>query len=284
MNQVRNVLLSIGVLATTFATAQLTTPQPSPSASIEQVVGLTEVEIEYSRPGMKGRKIFGDLVPFGEVWRLGANKSTIIELGDDVKIGGKEVKSGEYSMFAIPGESEWTIIINTNLTLWGSDGYKKEEDVARFTVKPTKITDAIESFTIDFSHFTSNSANINFSWENTRVSFPIETNANEAVDKQIKELLVDGPSAGTYYGAVRYYLENDKDMDLALTWINKAIDKRPEAFWYVHQKAKVQAKLGDKKGAIATATKSMEMAKKAENDYGYVANNEKLIKELKAKK
>ena len=284
MNKVRNLILVTGVLAASFATAQLKTPQPSPTASIEQIVGLTEVEIEYSRPGVKGRTVFGDLEKYGEVWRTGANKATSIEIEDDVKIGGKEVPAGTYSLFTIPGETEWTIIINKNTELWGAGGYKQEEDQARFNVKPTKLNDMVESFTIDFSNFTSNSAIINLSWQNTRVSFPIETKANEDVEKQIKELLVDGPSAGTYYAGARYYLDNEKDMTQALTWINKAIEKRPEAFWYMHQKAKIQSKLGKTKEAIATAEKSMEMAKvNKEGDYGYVANNEKLIKELKAK-
>lgn len=285
MKKISNLFVAAGVLATSLVSAQLKTPQPSPSASIEQVVGLTEVEIEYSRPGMKGRTVFGDLLKYGEIWRTGANKATAIELSEDVKIGGKDVKAGTYSLFTIPGETEWTIIINTNTELWGAGGYKQEEDVARFMAKPTKLNDTYETFTIDFSDLTSNSANINLIWENTKVSFPITTSSNEAVEAQIKSLLVDGPDAGTYYGAARYYLDNDKDMKQALVWIDKAIEKRPDAFWYMHQKAKIQGELGLKKEAIATATKSMEMAKvNKDGDYGYVKNNEDLIKELKAKK
>lgn len=285
MKKIRNVFLAMGVLAASMATAQLKTPQPSPSASITQTVGLIDVKIDYSRPGMKGRTVFGGIVPFGEIWRTGANKATAITLPEDVKIGGKDVKAGSYSIFTIPNETEWTIIINNNTELWGAGAYKQEEDAARFTVKPTKITDAYETFTIDFSDLTSNSAHINLIWENTKVAFKIETNANEAVEAQIKEILVDGPSAGTYYGAARYYLDNDKDLKQALTWIDVAIEKNPNAFWYIHQKAKIQGKLGMKKEAIATAQKSMEMAKaNKEGDYGYVKNNEDLIKELKSKK
>ena len=284
MIKVRNVFLAIAVLVSSMTIAQLKTPQPSPLANIKQVVGLTEVNIEYSRPGMKDRKVFGELVPFGKIWRVGANASTKIDINENVKIGGKEVPKGKYALYAIPGETEWTIILNKNLTLWGAGGYNQEEDLTRFNVKPTKLSDAVETFTIDFSHLTSNSGLINLAWENTKVSLPIETNSNEAVEMQIKELLVDGPGAGTYYGAARYYLDNGKDLNMALIWINKAIEKRPDAFWYVHQKAKIQGKLGKTKEAIATAEESMNMAKKAEDDYGYIANNEKLIKELKAKK
>ena len=281
----KNVILAAGVFANTLVSAQLKTPQPSPSASIKQTVGLTDVTVDYSRPGMKGRKVFGDLVAFGSVWRTGANKATAITLSDDVKIGGKDVKAGKYSIFTIPGEAEWTVIVNSNTELWGAGGYKQEEDVARFMVKPTKLNDTYETFTIGFSHLTNDAAHVNLMWENTKVSFKIETMANEQVQKQINEMLVEGPSAGTYYGAARYYLDNDKDLKQALTWIDKAIEKRPEAFWYIHQKAKIQGKLGMKKEAIATAEKSMEMAKaNKEGDYGYVKNNEDLIKELKSKK
>lgn len=285
MNKIKITFLAIGILAASFADAQLKTAQPSPTASIEQMVGLTEVEIEYSRPGMKGRKIFGDLLAYGTIWRTGANKATSIELSDDVKIGGKEVKAGKYSLFTIPGETEWTIIINSNTELWGDGGYKQEEDVARFTAKPTTLNDAVETLTIDFSNLTGTGADIILMWENTKVSFPIETNANAMVEAQIKEMLIDGPSAGTYAGAARYYLDNDKDMKQALVWIDKAIEKHPDAFWYVHNKAQIQGKLGLKKEAIATAEKSMEMAKaNKDGDFGYVKNNENLIAELKAKK
>lgn len=285
MRKIKFLSLATGILLSSLATAQLKTTQPSPSASIKQTVGLTEVEIEYSRPSMKGRKVFGELVAFGETWRTGANKATSIELTEDVKLGGKEVKAGKYSIFTIPGEAEWTIIINKNTELWGEGGLKQEEDAARFTVKPTKLNDAVETFTIDFSNFDGGNAVINLMWENTKVSFVIETKANEAIEAQIKELLIDGPGAGTYYGAARYYLDNNKDLKQALVWIDKAIEKRPDAFWYIHQKAKIQGNLGLKKEAIATAEKSMELAKaNKEGDYGYVKSNEDLIKELKAKK
>jgi hypothetical protein len=285
MNTIKSILLTAGIIATTAFSAQLKTPQPSPTATIKQTIGLSEVTVVYSRPGMKERKIFGELVALGEIWRTGANGSTTIEISNDVKIGGKDVPAGKYAFYTIPGETEWTIIIHKNTTNWGSGNYKEEEDLVRFTAKPTKLDNAVESFTIDFGSFKSGNAIMMLSWENTRVSFPIESNADEAVEKQIKELLIDGPSAGTYYSAARHYLDNDKDMTQALTWVNTAIEKRPEAFWYIHQKAKIQGKLGKTKEAIATAEKSMQLAKESKDgDYGYIANNEKLIKQLKEKK
>ncbi len=277
------LLLSGAALCLTFGiSAQIKAPQPSPSATIEQTVGLTSVEVEYSRPGMKGRKIFGDLEQYGKMWRTGANASTKITVSDDVKIGGKDVPAGKYALYTIPGETEWTIVLHKNLEHWGVGGYDEAEDLCRFTVKPTKLKDAVETFTIDFSNFTTSTAWINLSWENTKVSFEIVTPADEMVEKQIKEQLVDGPAAGTYYAAARHYLDKNENLDQALTYINKAVEKRPEAFWYIHVQAKILAAKGMKKEAIAAATKSMELAKANEGgDFGYVKNNEALIAKLK---
>ncbi|MFT7343633.1 MAG: hypothetical protein ACI9XP_000207 [Lentimonas sp.] len=280
-----NLFVAATALAfSSMVSAQIKTPQPSPTASIEQMVGLTEVEIEYSRPGVKGRTIFGDLLPFGEIWRTGANSATLIEVSDDVKIGGQAVPAGQYALYTIPGAEEWTVIIHKHLENWGAGGYDKTQDLCRFMVKPTKLNDKVESFTIDFSNFTTNSANIELKWENTMISFLMETPTDAAVEKQIKSQLVDQPAAGTYYSAASYYLEKGENLDKADVWIDKAISQRPEAFWYVHAKAKIQAAQGKTKEAVVTAEKSMALAKAAEDDYGYVKNNENLIKELKAKK
>jgi hypothetical protein len=284
MIKLKQTLIVALVLAGTAVQAQLTTPQPSPAASVTQVVGLTDIVVKYSKPGMKGRTVFGDIVPFDKIWRTGANKSTSISLSTDVTIGGKEVKAGTYALFTIPGKSEWVVILNSNTELWGAGGYEEEKDVARFTVKSSMLKDQVETFTIGFSHLDGANGHLNISWENTNVTILIETAATKMVEDQIKELLVDGPNAAIYYNAARFYLDNDKDLNQALTWINMAIDKRPDAFWYIHQKANIQAKLGNTKEAIATAEKSMNMAKENEDgDYGYVANNEKLIAELKKK-
>ena len=194
------------------------------------------------------------------------------------------MKAGTYSLFTIPNSAEWTVILNSNTELWGAGKYDEAKDVARFTIKPTILNDIVETFTIDFSHLVGSDGHMNLSWENTHVAIAVKTDANGMIEKQIKEILVDGPSAGTYYNAARFYVENDKDMNQALTWINAAINKRPEAFWYMHHKAKIQAKMGKTKEAIATAEKSLTMAKENEDgDYGYIANNEKLMAELKKK-
>jgi hypothetical protein len=284
MNSIKNIFAGALVLLVAAAQAQLTTPQPSPTATINQKLGLTDISVTYSRPGAKNRVVFGELVPFGKVWRTGANKATAVTFSTDVNLGGKDVKAGTYSLFTIPNSAEWTVILNSNTELWGAGKYDEAKDVARFTIKPTILNDIVETFTIDFSHLVGSDGHMNLSWENTRVAIAVKTDANGMIEKQIKEILVDGPSAGTYYNAARFYVENDKDMNQALTWINAAINKRPEAFWYMHYKAKIQAKMGKTKEAIATAEKSLTMAKENEDgDYGYIANNEKLIAELKKK-
>ncbi len=284
MNNIKNIFAGALVLLVAAAQAQLTTPQPSPTATINQKLGLTDISVTYSRPGAKNRVVFGELVPFGKVWRTGANKATSVTFSTDVNLGGKDVKAGTYSLFTIPNSAEWTVILNSNTELWGAGKYDEAKDVARFTIKPTILNDIVETFTIDFSHLVGSDGHMNLSWENTHVAIAVKTDANGMIEKQIKEILVDGPSAGTYYNAARFYVENDKDMNQALTWINAAINKRPEAFWYMHHKAKIQAKMGKTKEAIATAEKSLTMAKENEDgDYGYIANNEKLMAELKKK-
>lgn len=261
--------------------AQIDAPQPSPTATLEQKVGLTDIKLVYSRPGMKERKVFGELVAYDKIWRTGANKATAITFSTDVTVGGKEVKEGTYSIFTIPGEKEWTVILNSNTELWGTGGYKEEEDVARFTVTPSALTESVETFTMDFSNFTNSDATLYLAWENTKVAFTISTPALKMVEEQITNVLVEGPSAGTYYSAARFYLENDKDLNTALEWINIAIEKRNDAFWYVYQKARILKALGKKDEAKATAEKSMEMAKANEDgDYGYVKRNQDLIDSL----
>lgn len=275
-------------LASTFAfsvNAQIETPEPSPIGEVEQKIGLTKVEIEYSRPGKKGREIFGKLVPYGKMWRTGANASTKFEISDDITINGKELKKGKYALYTIPGESEWTIIFHKNLSYWGVGDYKEEEDALRITAKPMKTAATIETLTFEFGHFTTTGGKLMLMWDNTAVTMDIETNAMKQVESQIKETLIDGPSATSYARGAEFYLEKGENLDQALTWMNKAIEKRPEAFWYIHGKAKILAKQGKKKEAIAAANKSIEVAKANKGgDYGYVAKNEELIKEINAKK
>lgn len=282
MKKTKLIALALASTIAFSVNAQIESPQPSPVGEIEQKVGLTEIEIEYSRPGKKNREIFGKLVPYGKIWRTGANASTKIEISDDITINGKELKKGKYALYTIPGENEWTIIFHNNLTYWGVGDYKEEEDALRITAKATKVDATIETLTFEFGHFTTTGGKLMLMWENTVVTMDIETNAMEQVEAQIKKVLVDGPGAGAYAAGADFYLEKGENLEQALTWINKAVEKRPEAFWYIHRKAQILAKMGKKKEAIAAANKSIEVAKANKGgDFGYIAKNEELIKSLK---
>jgi tetratricopeptide (TPR) repeat protein len=272
-------LLAASLFFTPGAYAQITMPQPSPSATVTQKVGLADVTLSYSRPSARGRKIFGDLLPYGQLWRTGANAATKLTFSDEVTVNGTKVPAGEYSLFTIPGKDEWTVMLNKNAKASAND-YKEAEDVARFKVKSAKTAAPYETFTIDFSDLTPNAASMNIKWENTKVALKLETDVDSKVMAQIKELVIDSPNAKPQdlYAASIYYMENNKDLNQALTWMNKATEKDPQ-FWQLHQKARLQAKLKDYKNAEATARKSIELAKTAKND-DYVRLNEKLLAEL----
>ena len=282
MKNLQSIIITALVALTVNVNAQIKTPRPSPTATLSQEVGLVDFEVNYSRPGMKDRVIFGDLVPYGEVWRTGANSSTKIKFNEKVNIGGTDVDAGEYSIYTTPGESEWTVIISKNQGNYDKDEYKVEDDAAKFTVKPSKLTDVVESFTIDFGTFTNNGCNLNISWDKTRITIPIKVNTDEAVMAAIKETILDGPSASDYRRGAIYYREKGEDLETALKWIDVAISKKTDAFWYVHNKAEILRDMGKKKEAIAAANKSMEMAKVYEDgDFGYIKRNEELIAKLK---
>jgi len=277
-------LFLLAMLATSLflmpaANAQIATPQPSPAATVSQKVGLTDVTVSYSRPSMRGRKVFGELRPYGQLWRTGANAATKLTFSDEVTVNGTKIPAGEYSLFSIPGPNEWTVMLNKNPKASTND-YKEADDVARFKVKPAKTAAPYETFTIDFSDLTANAANLNIKWENTKVTLKLETDVDSKVMAQIQEKVTNNPTAkpDDLFEASVYYMENNKDLNQALTWMNKATEKDPK-FWQLHQKARLQAKLKDYKNAEATARKSIELAKTAKND-DYVALNEKLLAEL----
>ena len=260
---------------------QIQMPQASPSAKISQKVGLTDVTVEYSRPSMRGRKIFGELVTYGEVWRTGANAATILTFSTEVKIEGNNVSPGSYALYSIPGKTEWTMILSSNTKLWGAVGYSDADDVLRFKVKPGKTGQKYETMEINFVDITDTGSTLALKWENTRVKFRIETEVDDIVMAQIKELVIDQQpqNPGLYYQAANYYYTNNKDMEQAYEWITKSVNDDPK-YWTMHLKAKIELSLGKKKEAIESATKSIEMAKEAKNP-DYVGLNERLIKSIK---
>ena len=273
------------MLGATLAQAQLKTPAPSPVASSTQEVGLSKVELNYSRPSSKGRKIFGDLVRFGEMWRTGANAATKVTFGDDAMVGPANSKllKGTYALYTIPNKDKWTIIFYTNTSYWGTpnENYKEEEVAAKFDVPVVKLNDAVETFTIGVNNLRNNGADIEISWENTKIVVPFKFDTDAKVMADIKSQM-DGPSAGTYYAAARYYLDEKKDMNQALEWVNKALEKGGDKFWILRVKALILAELGKYGDAIKVAEASTELAKK-EGNADYPKLNEASIAEWKKK-
>jgi Protein of unknown function (DUF2911) len=258
------------------ASAQLETPQPSPGATLIQKVGLAEVKIEYSRPSMKGRKIFGgDVIPYGEMWRLGANSATKITISDSITIKGKGLAKGSYVVMAKPGKDSWDIIFNKNPAV-SVFNYKPEDDVVTVNVPSMALAKDVQSFTINIANVTNTSAEMEFSWEKTMVSVPFTNDVDSKVMAQIKSKL-DGISQGDYFAMSQYYFETGKDLAQTLDFVNKALAKG-ERFWMLRHKSLVQAKMGDKKGAIETAKKSLAAAQEAKNP-DYIRMNEKSITE-----
>jgi len=270
-------LIAIATCLHAASFAQLRTPAPSPTQNVKQDFGLSSIELSYSRPGMKGRKIYGDLVPFGNVWRTGANQATTINFGDEVTIGGTKVPAGKYGLLSIPDKASWTIILTKQLDVTSPSAYKKESDVVRVTVKPVASKEKVETFTMQFANIKSSSVDLQILWENTLVTLPIKTDVDAKVMAQIN-LAMNGDKP-PYFAAASYYYENGKDLKQAKTWAEKAVESDPKAYYMVHLLAKIQAKSGEKSNAIATAKKSIQLAKEAKNE-DYVALNEKLIKSL----
>ena len=259
--------------------AQVQAPQPSPHAKIWQKVGLTDVTVEYSRPSMRGREIFGDLVPFDKKWRTGANENTTITFSDDVKIDGETLSKGTYSIYSVPGKKSWEIMFYKKTDNWGLPQEWDNAQVALSTkAEVNKMPINMETFTIVIDELKNNSAVFNMLWENTVVSFTFEVPTEEKTMASI-ETALNGPSARDYYAAADYYYSSDKDLNQALTWINKAVEGQENApFWMLRKKSLIEAKLGKKKDAIKTAKASLKAAKAAGND-DYVKMNEDSLKE-----
>jgi hypothetical protein len=265
----------------------LKTPTLSPFSKISQEIGLTEVSLEYSRPSAKGRAVFGGLVPYDRVWRTGANASTKITFIEPVHIGGKPIQSGTYALYTIPGKEVWTIIIhsNTKLRSLAGDAYNSTDDVFRFNVNPQKINHYVETFTLQFSKLGTNSFHLQLVWENTLVNIPIKVEVDDKIEKQMTEFMKnpDNIAHRTYFEAAQYYLNNNKDLDEALTFIDAALKKSPENFRYGLLKSKIQDKDSDRKGALSTINEAYNWAKNAKND-NYIEQTELFRQSLSNKK
>ncbi|MEZ4803467.1 MAG: DUF2911 domain-containing protein [Gelidibacter sp.] len=276
----KKIMLCVAMMVTTLSiSAQIKTPAPSPFCKMEQKVGLTDITLEYSRPSMKGRTIFGDLVPYGQVWRLGANANTKITFSDDVMVGGNTLKAGEYALYVIPNENKWDVMFYSDATNWGTpEKWDESKVAAKVSADVHPLPMKIETFNMTFGDITNNSAKLGMLWENTYVEVgidvPTEKMVSEAIEKTMK-----GPGANDYYAAAVYYLQEGKDIKQAKTWIDKAISmsEKPQ-FWQLRQQSLIYAKAGDKKGAIEVAKKSLA-ASEAAGNMDYVKMNKDSLKE-----
>lgn len=238
-------------------------PATSQRGMVKQRVALTDIEVDYSRPNKNDREIFGDLVPYGQVWRTGANATTTIKLSGGIKFGDKAVPAGEYGVFTMPGADEWTIMLSKDAKATAAE-YKQENDVARVTVKPAALPMVVETFTIGFSEVKGATANLHLDWDKTRVTVPITTDDFEKLSQQLeasaKSSTVLEPRMA--YSAAVFYLENGKDLKQAEKWIDQAVAKEPDAYFMHMRRAQIEQKLGNKKEAAASAEKVLEILKK----------------------
>ncbi|WP_370476531.1 DUF2911 domain-containing protein [Tamlana flava] len=276
----KKLLLILLTFTTVYSVnAQVNTPAPSPFSKVEQKVGLTDITLEYSRPSVKGRTVFGDLVPFGKMWRTGANKNTIITFSTDAVVDGQTLKAGSYALFTKPGEESWEVYFYSDTENWGTPGNWDDSKVAaKTTAKVSPIPFNVETFTLDINSITNNGASLEVIWEKTYIGVPFTLPTADLVQKSIDAAL-SGPTANDYFSAAVYYSQEGKNLEQAKTWMEKAMSmvKEPR-FWQLRQQSLIYAKLGDKKSAIATAKKSLADAEAAGNA-DYVKMNKDSLKE-----
>ena len=280
----------IFVLATIIASyvlnAQVKTPAPSPHSTLTQVVGLTDVTLDYSRPSAKGRVIFGDLVPFGKLWRTGANANTTVSFSEDVIINGATLKKGKYALFTTPKADMWEVVFYTDTDNWGTpDNWDANKVAVLVNVDPVALNNNVESLTISIGNLTNDSATLDISWEKTMASVKFDVPTKKTAMASIEKALA-GPTAGDYFSSAQYYYNSNGDMNKALEYVNKALSMAKPGedlpFWQLRQKSLIQAKLGDKTGAMATARLSLSGAEKAKNN-DYIKMNNDSIKEWSKK-
>jgi len=274
-------ILLWSIIPSSVEAQQINIPEFSPAYVSVQKMGLSDVRIEYSRPSIRDRKIFGELVPYNQIWRTGANNATTITFSTDITVEGVSLKKGKYSILSIPGKEHWTIILSKNTDLWGAIGYNESDDALRIKVDALQTNDRFETLFIGLEDMTESGAHLVIKWDFTSVKFRIETEVESIVMKQIQEFLIDQESNNpdALYNGASYYYTKNFDLNKALAWINKAVDIAPE-YWMIHLKAKIEFGLEKKDEAMSTAVWALEEAKKAKN-WDYVTLNENLINSIK---
>ena len=270
--------LLIAAIAPFSSQAQLKLPSLSPTTKISQDFSTSTIELTYSRPSARGRKVFGDVVAFGNPWRTGANGPTKIKFGEDVEVMGNKVKAGEYVIYSIPDRESWEIIFNTGAGGFSAQGYSRENDVLRFKIKPTRMEGVCQSFTMGFTDLSYNSCKLEIMWERTRLQIPIVALNQDAIQASIDKAIYH--PAIPYGQVASYYFESNTKLDLALEYVNKALEQDPKAFYNWYLKARIERKLGHNDKAIEAANKSIETSKGAPLEAEYLHNNTKLINEI----
>ena len=282
----RAIIFTLLLFTVNLSFSQINTPRVSPASEVEQMVGLTEIEIKYSRPSMRGREVFGNLVPFGKVWRTGADNSTKISFDTDVIISGKTIQSGTYSIFSIPNKESWEIILYSDVELWGVPRDWSENKIvfsSMFDVKKLKKSNSVETFTISFNNLTNNDVNMSISWENTSVDIKIEVPTRSMVESDINKVLSDNPKSSDYYAAAVFYRQENINLDKALEWMNKAIEMNESPrFWQYRQQSLIMAANDKFADAVDAAKKSLNLAVEADNQ-DYIKMNRESIAEWSKK-
>lgn len=278
----RRVFLFLFLIAITpdlSAQSSLRLPSLNPLAKVYQEFSLSNIEIVYNRPAMRGRKIFGDLVPYGRVWRTGEEGPTMIKIGEELDFAGIRVKPGEYALYTIPNKDKWEVILNTGNGKWTANGYPKDDDVARFFVKASPVDGETQSLTIMVTDVTYTTCKIELRWEKTKIAIPVASLCTPEIEENI-ERNIDRVPAMSYFQVATYYFESNKKINLAQSYVNRALDQNPNSFaaWYL--KARIERNLGNKREAIVAAKKSMQLAEGTSYEYEYMHNNQKIIDEL----
>ena len=264
--------------------AQIEKPSLSPKKTTKQKVGLANITLEYGQPNKRGRKIFGSLIPYNKLWRTGANASTKITTDKEILLANHIIPAGTYGLYSVPTEKEWTIIIHKKNNLWGAAGYKKENDLIRFTIPTLPLKDSQETLSINFENFTIDGADLVIKWENTKIVIPVTVNSDAIIQEQINTKIINSKTtvnAQTYFDAAQYYYLKNKELNTALKWFTKAETLRPTAFWYTYYKAELAHKLGKNNIAKQSATKCLKAAENSKStDYGYISKCSLLLKAL----
>ncbi len=272
-----------GLLAQAPQAPKIEFPAASPAATLKQRVGLTDIEINYSRPGLKGRVVVGKIDPYGKVWRTGANSATRISFSTPVRLQGSKLDAGTYELFTIPGQDEWTVILQKAGKQWGAYQYKEENDILRVKAQPVALANPVETFTIDINDIRDESATLNLIWAGWRVPVKLEVDVVSTIVPQIEAVMASDAAKKPYAQAAMFYRDHDLDLKKALGWMDTAIAEQPNAYYLVYHKARILAKMGDKAGALAAAQQSIAMAAKdtgpAKDEYTRL--NEALIASLR---